>query len=82
MEHSVTKGSVNMTDQDNGLVDIFHGAAKVEIFGKLPSLLWAYIDTGRQLMEDLREHPPGFGSSMGRCPHTRHSRFCCQAPGK
>jgi predicted regulator of Ras-like GTPase activity (Roadblock/LC7/MglB family) len=65
MEHTATKGSVNMTEQDKGLVDIFQGAAKVEIFGKLPSLIWAYIDTGRQLMEDLREHPPGFGSSMG-----------------
>ncbi len=53
-----------MTGQDNGIVDIFYGAEKVEIFGKLPSLMWAYIETGRQLIEDLRGDPPGSQSAL------------------
>ena len=53
-----------MTEQDRGTVDIFHGADKVEIFGKLPSLMWAYIETGRQFMADLQSSPPVSESSV------------------
>jgi predicted regulator of Ras-like GTPase activity (Roadblock/LC7/MglB family) len=46
-----------MTVQDSGVQDIFRGAEKIEIFGKLPALLWAYIDTGHQLVRDLDSSP-------------------------
>ncbi|MBI4963998.1 MAG: roadblock/LC7 domain-containing protein [Desulfomonile tiedjei] len=54
-----------MTAQDLGIEDIFQGAEKVEIFGKLPALLWAYIDTGRQVIQDLQVSP-------GKSPESLH----------
>ncbi len=41
--------------QINGdIQDIFRGAEKIEIFGKLPGYLWSYIDTAHALIRDLR----------------------------
>lgn len=40
-----------MTSQDSGISDIFKGAAQIEIFGKLPALLWAYIDAARRFVD-------------------------------
>lgn len=37
--------------------DIFRGAEKIEILGKLPGLLWAYIDTSKKLLENLKTKP-------------------------
>jgi predicted regulator of Ras-like GTPase activity (Roadblock/LC7/MglB family) len=46
-----------MTAQNVVSVDIFEGADKVEILGRLPAFLWAYIDNARKLAEDLRTNP-------------------------
>lgn len=46
-----------MTAQDTEVQDIFSGAERIEIFGKLPTFLWAYIDAGRQLAQDLKNSP-------------------------
>lgn len=43
-----------MTSQDQGINDIFKGAAEIEIFGKLPALLWAYIDSARRFVDGLK----------------------------
>ncbi len=43
-----------MNEQKGVTRDIFRGAEKIEIFGKLPSLLWTYIDAGRNLIEVLK----------------------------
>jgi len=34
--------------------DIFKGAEKIEVLGKLPALLWAYIDSTRQISENIK----------------------------
>ncbi|MGO9117121.1 MAG: roadblock/LC7 domain-containing protein [Desulfomonilaceae bacterium] len=46
-----------MTQQNGVSRDIFRGAEKIEIFGKLPSLLWSYIDIARNLVQDLKTKP-------------------------
>ncbi len=46
-----------MTQQNGISRDIFRGAEKIEIFGKLPSLLWSYIDIARNLIQDLKTKP-------------------------
>jgi predicted regulator of Ras-like GTPase activity (Roadblock/LC7/MglB family) len=43
-----------MNEQEGVSRDIFRGAEKIEIFGKLPSLLWTYIDAGRNLIQVLK----------------------------
>jgi predicted regulator of Ras-like GTPase activity (Roadblock/LC7/MglB family) len=53
-----------MTTQEVGIGDIFKGAEKIEIFGKLPGLLWAYIDTGHQLVKDLEVRPNDLPESV------------------
>jgi predicted regulator of Ras-like GTPase activity (Roadblock/LC7/MglB family) len=55
-----------MAAQDSEVQDIFKGAEKIEVFGKLPSLLWAYIDAGRQLGEDLKSSPDRCGEGLDR----------------
>lgn len=55
-----------MTVQESGVQDIFKGAEKIEIFGKLPALLWAYIDTGRQLVGDLSADPDSCSQGIDR----------------
>jgi predicted regulator of Ras-like GTPase activity (Roadblock/LC7/MglB family) len=40
-----------------GNVDIFEGAEKIEILGRLPSFLWAYVDSARQVTADLKTGP-------------------------
>jgi predicted regulator of Ras-like GTPase activity (Roadblock/LC7/MglB family) len=54
-----------MTGQQDVSRDIFRGAEKIEILGKLPGLLWAYIDTSRKLMKDLKTRPDGVSESVG-----------------
>lgn len=54
-----------MTAQNVVSVDIFEGADKVEILGRLPALLWAYIDSARKLMEDWGTSPDATPASMG-----------------
>lgn len=51
---SVAKGSIAMTGQDIVARDIFAGADKIEILGKLPELLWGFIDTARSLVDTLK----------------------------
>ncbi len=46
-----------MTAQNVVSVDIFEGADKIEILGRLPAFLWAFIDNARKLAEDLRTSP-------------------------
>lgn len=42
-----------MTAENAGVADIFKGSEKIEILGKLPSILWAYIDCARKMGESL-----------------------------
>lgn len=42
-----------MAAQNAGAPDIFQGAEKVEILGKLPIIMWEYIDEGRRLVGDI-----------------------------
>jgi predicted regulator of Ras-like GTPase activity (Roadblock/LC7/MglB family) len=42
---------------DLPIKDIFDGAEKIEILGKLPFFLWAYIDKGRALADELARRP-------------------------
>lgn len=37
-----------------GVEDIFKGAEKIEVLGKLPALLWAYIDSTRKICENIK----------------------------
>jgi predicted regulator of Ras-like GTPase activity (Roadblock/LC7/MglB family) len=59
------KGQTEMTQNNVGIQDIFQGAEKIEILGKLPTFLWAYIDASHKLVKDLRESPGGYGESLG-----------------
>ncbi len=43
---------------------IFDGAEKVEILGKLPALLWAYIISSRSLMDSLGTTPDNYSGPM------------------
>ena len=46
-----------MTVQNASTVDIFEGAEKIEVMGRLPALLWALIDAIRLLLDDLKTSP-------------------------
>jgi predicted regulator of Ras-like GTPase activity (Roadblock/LC7/MglB family) len=46
-----------MTVHVAGSADIFEGAEKIEILGRLPSFLWAFIDSARQLATELQQGP-------------------------
>ncbi|MBI5568653.1 MAG: roadblock/LC7 domain-containing protein [Desulfomonile tiedjei] len=46
-----------MTVQNAGSADIFEGAEKIEVMGRLPALLWAFIDAIRHLLDDLKTSP-------------------------
>jgi len=46
-----------MASEDVVFRDIFHGADKVEILGKLPSILWAYIERARTLIKAVNTTP-------------------------
>ena len=50
-----------MTPQDLGIKDIFEGAEQIEIFGKLPALLWAYIEAAHKLAEEAKADSPSIG---------------------
>jgi len=53
-----------MTAENAGVTDIFKGAEKIEILGKLPSLLWAYIDSARKMSENLNSGVGDVSSSV------------------
>jgi len=53
-----------MTQQNGVSGDILRGAEKIEIFGKLPSLLWSYIDKARNLIQDLKTKPNSDSPAM------------------
>ncbi|HMK36373.1 MAG TPA: roadblock/LC7 domain-containing protein [Desulfomonilaceae bacterium] len=46
-----------MTLANAGVEDIFKGAEKIEILGKLPSFLWAYIEAARKLTREAQTAP-------------------------
>jgi predicted regulator of Ras-like GTPase activity (Roadblock/LC7/MglB family) len=48
-----------MTAHNTAHNDIFAGAEKVEILGKLPQMLWAYIEGVSWLLEELGANPAG-----------------------
>jgi predicted regulator of Ras-like GTPase activity (Roadblock/LC7/MglB family) len=50
--------------QGTVLPDIFAGADRIEILGKLPTLLWAYISKARQLVENVGAAPEACASSV------------------
>ncbi len=53
-----------MSTQDVVIKDIFGDADKVEILGKLPSILWAYVDRARGLVSELGTSPEGWAKSV------------------
>lgn len=53
-----------MTPQDLGIKDIFEGAEQIEIFGKLPALLWAYIGAARTLAEQVNAGSTSFDPAL------------------
>jgi predicted regulator of Ras-like GTPase activity (Roadblock/LC7/MglB family) len=53
-----------MNEQNGVSRDMFRGAEKIEILGKLPSLLWTYIDKGRNLIQDLKTKPDRSSESV------------------
>jgi predicted regulator of Ras-like GTPase activity (Roadblock/LC7/MglB family) len=53
-----------MTSQDSGFDDIFKGSEEVEILGKLPAFLWAYIDNARRLVKDPGAKPDDYSESV------------------
>ncbi len=55
-----------MAAQDQTREDIFKDAEKVEVLGKLPALLWAYVRTIQRLLEDVNRVPDDCSDS------TRH----------
>lgn len=52
-----------MTPQNLGVKDIFEGAEMIEILGKLPLFLWAYIGTARRFVDELRAGTSGASQS-------------------
>ncbi len=46
-----------MATQDLVSQDIFAGAEKVEVLGRLPTFLWGYTDAGRDLTKSLEANP-------------------------
>ena len=52
-----------MTAQKGVVQDIFAGAEKVEVLGKLPTYLWAYILEGRKFLGALGENPDNLTES-------------------
>jgi len=53
-----------MTPQDLGIKDIFEGAEQIEIFGKLPALLWAYIGAAHTLVEQVNAGSTRFDPAL------------------
>lgn len=53
-----------MTPQDLGIKDIFEGAEQIEIFGKLPALLWAYIGAAHKLVDEANAGSLNFGPAL------------------
>jgi hypothetical protein len=53
-----------MTSHEVSFDDIFKGAEEVEILGKLPAFLWAYIDNARRLVQDLDAPPDDHSESV------------------
>ncbi len=53
-----------MTSQDPGFDDIFKGSEEVEILGKLPTFLWAYIDNARRLVQGVEAPQDDYSESV------------------
>ncbi len=53
-----------MTSQDLDFDDIFRGSEEVEILGKLPTFLWAYIDNARRLVQDVEAPQDDYSQSI------------------
>lgn len=55
-----------MPAQDVVFKDIFEGADRIEILGKLPSILWLYIDAARSLLVDISAGSQDYGVSVAK----------------
>lgn len=53
-----------MTQIDSDVMDIFKGAEKIEVLGKLPTFLWAYIDAVQKLTRDAEHDPDAYAESL------------------
>lgn len=53
-----------MATQEVQPQDIFEGAEKIEILGKLPAILWAYIENGHKLVGNLNSSPEELGKYL------------------
>lgn len=53
-----------MTQIDSDVMDIFKGAEKIEVLGKLPTFLWAYIDAAQKLVKDVEADPHAYAESL------------------
>ncbi len=67
-----------MTQTGAGIEDIFKGSEKVEILGKLPSFLWAYIEAARKLVQQLQTKPEEYGDSATK---VREDPWCIEVGG-
>ncbi|MBI5249759.1 MAG: roadblock/LC7 domain-containing protein [Desulfomonile tiedjei] len=65
-EIMAVKGLPGMMSQDSLYQDIFKGSEKVEILGKLPSLLWAYSEASRKYVQELTSKPNDQPESLDR----------------
>jgi len=54
-----------MVTETLGIEDIFKGAEKIEVLGKLPALLWAYIDSARKISENIKTGTGNVSESVG-----------------
>ena len=54
-----------MVTEALGIEDIFKGAEKIEVLGKLPALLWAYIDSARKISENIKTGTGNVSESVG-----------------
>lgn len=60
----ISKDWTAMPSHDLGYDDIFKGSEEVEVLGKLPAFLWAYIDNARRLVRDLDAQPDDYSQSV------------------
>jgi predicted regulator of Ras-like GTPase activity (Roadblock/LC7/MglB family) len=53
-----------MPSAERDVKDIFQGADRIEILGKLPFILWEYINHGRRLIQDMGSSSADLSSSF------------------
>jgi predicted regulator of Ras-like GTPase activity (Roadblock/LC7/MglB family) len=53
-----------MSNQDVVFQDIFEGAERVEVLGKLPSVMWEYVLEGNKLTDHLKQSRPEYRQSL------------------